>query len=99
MPKCGKFGAASTAGWGAGAAIFSPVGRVVLLHPPVKRYWPDTDETPLITRISYYKKRQQALHEKGQKKQKKKPGSWKVVETKALLTPVFEVQVSSFSLK
>ena len=32
MPKCGKFGAASTAGWGAGAAIFSPVGRVVLLH-------------------------------------------------------------------
>ena len=22
MPKCGKFGAASTAGWGAGAAIF-----------------------------------------------------------------------------
>ena len=33
MPKCGKFGAASTAGWGAGAAIFSSVGRVVLLHP------------------------------------------------------------------
>ena len=32
MPKCGKFGAASTAGWGAGAAIFSPVGRVVLLQ-------------------------------------------------------------------
>jgi hypothetical protein len=32
MPKCGKFGAASTAGWGAGAAIFSPVGRVVLRH-------------------------------------------------------------------
>jgi hypothetical protein len=31
MPICGKFGAASTAGWGAGAAIFSPVGRVVLL--------------------------------------------------------------------
>ncbi len=29
MPICGKFGAASTAGWGAGAAIFSPVGRVV----------------------------------------------------------------------
>jgi hypothetical protein len=28
MPKCGKFGAASTAGWGAGAAIFSPVRRV-----------------------------------------------------------------------
>ena len=28
MPKCGKIGAASTAGWGAGAAIFSPVGRV-----------------------------------------------------------------------
>jgi hypothetical protein len=25
MPKCGKFGAASTAGWGAGAAIFSQV--------------------------------------------------------------------------
>ena len=39
MPKCGKFGAASTAGWGAGAAIFSPVGRVVLLQkggPPLK---------------------------------------------------------------
>ncbi len=38
MPKCGKFGAASTAGWGAGAAIFSPVGRVVLLQggvPPL----------------------------------------------------------------
>jgi hypothetical protein len=33
MPICGKFGAASTAGWGAGAAIFSPVGREVLLHP------------------------------------------------------------------
>ena len=32
MPKCGKIGAASTAGWGAGAAIFSPVGRVVLLQ-------------------------------------------------------------------
>ncbi len=32
MPKCVKIGAASTAGWGAGAAIFSPVGRVVLLH-------------------------------------------------------------------
>jgi hypothetical protein len=32
MPKCGKFGAASTAGWGAGAAMFSPVGRVVLLQ-------------------------------------------------------------------
>ncbi len=32
MPKYGKFGAASTAGWGAGAAVFSPVGRVVLLH-------------------------------------------------------------------
>ena len=32
MPICGKFGAASAAGWGAGAAIFSPVGRVVLLH-------------------------------------------------------------------
>ena len=32
MPKCGKFGAASTAAWGAGAAIFSPVGRVVLLQ-------------------------------------------------------------------
>ena len=31
MPICGKFGAASTAGWGAGAAIFSPVGRVVLV--------------------------------------------------------------------
>ena len=27
MPKCGKFGAASTAGWGAGAAIFSPVEK------------------------------------------------------------------------
>ena len=47
MPKCGKFGAASTAGWGAGAAIFSPVGRVVLLQgggspplnpPPKPRY-------------------------------------------------------------
>ena len=32
MPICDKFGAASAAGWGAGAAIFSPVGRVVLLH-------------------------------------------------------------------
>ncbi len=35
MLKCGKFGAASTAGWGAGAAIFSPVpgvGKVVLLQ-------------------------------------------------------------------
>jgi hypothetical protein len=40
MPKCGKFGAASTAGWGAGAAIFSPVGRVVLLHPGP--HWPGT---------------------------------------------------------
>jgi hypothetical protein len=29
MPKCGKFGAFSTAGWGAGAAIFSSVGKVV----------------------------------------------------------------------
>ena len=39
MPKCGKIGAASTAGWGAGAAIFSPVGRVVLLQKggPIKR--------------------------------------------------------------
>ncbi len=32
MPKCGKFGAALAAGWGAGAAILSPVGRVVLLQ-------------------------------------------------------------------
>jgi hypothetical protein len=32
MLICGKFGAASAAGWGAGAAIFSPVGRVVLLQ-------------------------------------------------------------------
>ena len=30
MPKCGKIGAAfSAAGWGAGAAIFSSVGKVV----------------------------------------------------------------------
>ncbi len=27
MPICGKFSAASAAGWGAGAAIFSPVGK------------------------------------------------------------------------
>jgi hypothetical protein len=49
MPKCGKFGAASTAGWGAGAAIFSPVGRVVLLqkggYPPSNpptTFWKDS---------------------------------------------------------
>jgi hypothetical protein len=30
MPKCGKIGTASTAGWGAGAAIFSPVLSVPL---------------------------------------------------------------------
>jgi hypothetical protein len=39
MPICREFGAPSTAGWGAGAAIFSPVRRVVLLQeggPPLK---------------------------------------------------------------
>ena len=35
MPKCGKIGAASTAGWGAGAAIFSPVGKGVVGSGPV----------------------------------------------------------------
>ena len=44
MPKCGKFGAAPTAGWGAGAAIFSPVGRVVLLQ----KGGPPPDYLPLF---------------------------------------------------
>ena len=49
MPKCGKIGAASTAGWGAGVAIFSPVGRVVLLQKggsppqtPPPTFWKDS---------------------------------------------------------
>jgi hypothetical protein len=31
MPKCGKIGADTTASWGAGTAIFSPVVRRVVL--------------------------------------------------------------------
>ncbi len=46
MPKCGKFGAASTAGWGAGAAIFSPVGREVLLQ----KGGPPSNPPPLLGR-------------------------------------------------